>query len=168
VHHSNNLNDTEDQETPTYASIAGSSSASGDALDQPSSTQLINLPDTGMRQRRPHNNAQSNKRERTPKINRTPRTVTAPSTIASIARGVCTDILSPIVGNMCVHNSSEEVSPANSNDPKELKTREPDIEEGIQRNNINVPSVEESKSPGTELNIQSSSSSSHQPVHTRT
>ena len=168
IHRLNNLNDTEDQEAPTYASIAGSSSASGDAIDQPNSTQLTKLPDTGMRQRRSHDSTQSNKRERTPKIDRTPRTATTPSTIASVARGVCTDVLSPIVGNMYVHNSSEEVSPANSNDPEELKTREPDIEEGIQHNDVNVPSVEKSKSPGTDLNVQSSSSSSHQPIHTRT
>jgi len=54
------------------------------------------------------------------------------------------------------------------NDPEELRTREPDIDEGVQHNDTNVQSVEESKSPGTDLNIQSSSSSLHQPVHTRT
>jgi len=106
--------------------------------------------------------------------------------MASIARDVCTNILSPIVGNMCVHNSSEEVSPANSNDSetkqtsstqptvgvdtqvKESKTREADIEEGVQKTNTNIQSVEESKSQETDINIQSSSSSSHQPVYTRT
>jgi len=160
------LVDADAHQAPTYASVAGSNSASGDATDQPNSTHLTNLPDAGMRQRRPHSSAQSNKRERTPKIDRAPKTVTTPSTIASVARGVCTDVLSPIVGNMHVHNSSEEVSPANSNDPEELKNREPDIEEGVV--NTSIPSAEESKSPGTELNIQSSSSSSHQPVHTRT
>jgi len=49
--------------------------------------------------------------------------------MASIARDVCTDILSPLVGNKYEHNSSEEVSPANSNDSEieESKTQEPDI-----------------------------------------
>jgi len=106
--------------------------------------------------------------------------------MASIARDVCMDILSPIVGKMYEHNSSEEVSPANLNDSeikqksstqptvgvdtqvKESKTREPDIEEGVQETNTDIQSVKESKSQETDINIQSSSSSSHQPVCTRT
>jgi len=90
--------------------------------------------------------------------------------MASIARDVCTDILSPIVDNMYVHNSSEEVSPANSNDSEieESKTREPNIEEGVPETNTDIWSVEESKSQETDVNIQSSSSSSHQPVYART
>jgi len=90
--------------------------------------------------------------------------------MASIARNVCTDILSPIVGNVYMHSSSEKVSPANSNDSKieESKTREPDIEEGIRETNTDIWSVGESKSQETDVNIQSSSSSSHQPVYTRT
>jgi len=61
--------------------------------------------------------------------------------MASIARNVCTDILSPIVGDAYVHkSSSEEVSPANSNDPEleESKTPEPDIEEGIRETNTGI------------------------------
>jgi len=90
--------------------------------------------------------------------------------MASIARNVCTDILSPIVGNTYMHSSSEEVSPTNSSDSKieESKTQEPDIEEGIQETNTSIRSIEESKSQETGINIQSSSSSSHQPVYTRT
>jgi len=47
------------------------------------------------------------------------------------------------VGNMYEHNSSEEVSPTNSNDSKieEWKTREPDIEEGVQETNTNIWSI---------------------------
>jgi len=97
----NNTNGTEDQEPRTYASVASSSSGSGNEDDQPSFTKLTKPPDTGMRQRQPRTDTQSNKRERTPKTKRTPRdhAVTAPSTMASIARDVCTDILSPLVGN---------------------------------------------------------------------
>jgi len=125
-----------------------------------------------MRQRRTSADTQSDKRDRTPKTKRTSKgqAVTTPSMMASIARNVCTDILSPIVGNAYVHNSSEEVSPANSNDPEleESKTPEPDIEEGIRETNTGIRSVEESKSQETEINIQSSSSSSHQPPSSRT
>jgi len=52
-----------------------------------------------------------------------------------MARNVCTEILSPLVGDGYVHkSSSEEVSPTNSNDPEleESKISGPDIEEGIQ------------------------------------
>jgi len=132
----NNTNGTEDQGPCTYASVASSSSGSDDAGNQPSFTKLTKLPDTGMRQRRPRADTQSNKRDRTPKTKRTPKSqaVSTPKTMASIARNVCTEILSPIVGNNYVHNSSEEVSPANSNDPdlEESKISGPDIEEGIQ------------------------------------
>jgi len=89
------------------------------------------MADIGMRQRRSHIGTHSNKRERTPKTKRAPKDQAAstPSTMASIARDVCTDILSPLVGNKYEHNSSEEVSPANSNDSEieESKTQEPDI-----------------------------------------
>jgi len=170
--HPTNTHGIEDQEPRTYASIASSSSGSGDADDQPSFTKLTKLPDTGMRQRQTSADIQSNKRDRTPKTKRTLKNqaVNAPNTMASIARNVCTKILSPIVGNNYVHNSSEEVSPANSNDLdlKESKIPGPDIEEGIQEINTGIQSVEESKSQETEINIQSSSSSSHQPVYTRT
>jgi len=90
--------------------------------------------------------------------------------MASIARDVCTDILSPLVGDRYEHNSSEEVSPANLNNPEleESKIPEPDIEEGIQETNTGIQSIEVSKSQETEINIQSSSSSSHHPVCTRT
>jgi len=125
-----------------------------------------------MRQRRTSADVQSNKRDRTPKTKRTLKNqaVNTPKTMASIARSVCTEILSPIVGNNYVHNSSEEVSPANSNDLdlEESKISGPDIEEGIQEIDTGIRSVEESKSQETEINIQSSSSSSHQPVCTRT
>jgi len=135
----NNTNGTEDQEPCTYASVASSSSGSDDAGDQPSFAKLTKLPDTGMRHRRISNDTQPNKRDRTPKTKRTSKgqAVTTPNTMASIARNVCTDILSPIVGNAYVHSSSEEVSPTNSSDSKveESKTREPDIEEGIQETN---------------------------------
>jgi len=168
----NNANGTEDQEPRTYASVASSSSGSDDAGDQPSFAKLTKLPDTGMRQRQCCTDTQSNKQDRTPKTKHAPRdnSVTTPSTMASLARNVCTDILSPIVGNMYVHRSSEEVSPANSNDSEieESKTWEPHIEEGVQETNTNIRSVKESKSQETEINIQSSSSSSHQPVYTRT
>jgi len=121
----NNTNGTEDQGPHTYASVASSSSGSGDSGDQPSFSQLTKLPDTGMRQCQSHTGTQSNKRERTPKTKHTPRdnAVTAPSTMASLARNVCSDILSPIVGNMYVHSSSEEVSPTNSNDSKIEESR---------------------------------------------
>jgi len=168
----NNTDCTEDQEPRTYASVASSSSGSDDAGDQPSFSKLTKLPDTGIRQRRPRTDTQSNKRDRTPKTKRTPKgqAVSTPSSMASIARDVCTDILSPLVGDRYEHNSSEEVSPTNSNDPEleESKIPEPDIEEGIRETNTGIGSVEESKSQETEINIQSSSSSSHQPVYTRT
>ena len=66
------------------------------------------------------------------------------------------------VGNRYEHNSSEEVTPTNSNDSDTDKTppAQPDIEEGVQ--------VEESKSQETEINMQSSSSSSHQPISQQT
>ena len=126
-----------------------------------------------MRQRWASTDAQSNKRDRTPKTKRTPKdqAVSTPKTMASRARNVCTEILSPLVGDGYVHkSSSEEASPTNSNGPdlEESKTLEPDIEEGIQETDTGVRSVEESKSQETEINIQSSSSSSHQPVCTRT
>jgi len=168
----NNTNGTEDQEPRAYASVASSSSGSGDAGDQPSFAKLTKLPDTGMCQRWPHTDTQSNKRERTPKTKRAPKdhAVTTPSTMASIARDVCTNILSPLMGNKYEHNSIEEVSPANLNDSEieESKTREPGIEEGVRETNTDIRSVKESKSQETEINIQSSSSSSHQPVYTRT
>jgi len=172
ISHPTNTNGTEDQEPRTYASIASSSSGSGDAGDQPSFAKLTKLPTTGMRQRWTSTDAQSDKQDRTPKTKRTSKgqTVTTPSTMASIARNVCTEILSPIVGDQYVHkSSSEEVSPANSNDPelKESKTPEPDIEEGIQETNTGIRSVEESKSQETEINIQSSSSSSLFPTRER-
>jgi len=89
----------------TYASVASSSSGSDDAGDQPSFTKLTRLPDTGMRQRWTSTDTQSNKQDRTPKTKRTSKgqAITTPSTMASIARNVCTDILSPIVGNMYVY-----------------------------------------------------------------
>jgi len=88
--------------------------------------------------------------------------VTTPKTVASTASDFCGDILSPIVGKRYEHNSSEEVTPTNSNDSETDKKppAQPDSEEGTQ--------VGESKSQETELNIQSSSSSSHQPVAQRT
>jgi len=55
----NNTNGTEDQEPRTYASVVSSSSGSDDAGDQP--TKLTKPPDTGMRQRRPRADTQSNK-----------------------------------------------------------------------------------------------------------
>jgi len=176
VSHINSPNGTEDKETSTYARVASSSSGSGDADDQPDFTKLSKLPDTGTRQRRSRTNAQSNTRERTPKVKCTPRTrcVTTPSMMASIARDVCTDILSPIVGNVYVHNSSEEVSPANSNDPEiEQNSSTPptvgvDTQVEESKTNTDIQSVEESKSQETDINMQSSSSSSHQPVCTRT
>ena len=60
--------------------------------------------------------------------------------MASIARDVCADILSPLVGNKYEHNSSEEVSPTNLNDSEieESKTREPDIEEGVRETNTEI------------------------------
>jgi len=168
-----NTNGVEDQEPRTYASVASSSSGSGDAGDEPNFAKLTKLPTTGMRQRRASTDTQSDKRNRTPKTKHTSKghALTTPSTMAGIARNVCTDILSPIVGDAYVHkSSSEEVSPANSNDPKleESKTLEPDIEEGIRETNAGIRSVKESKSQETEINIQSSSSSSHQPPSSRT
>ena len=112
------------------------------------------LPDTGMRQRRANATTQSNKRDRTPKAKRAPKDHAAatPSTIASIARNVCTDMLSPFMGDAYAHCSSEDASPANSNDSKadESKT-------------AGTP-----KSPEADIHIQSSSSSSHQPPSSRT
>jgi len=137
-----NANGTEDQGPRTYASVASYSSGSGDSGDQPSFSQLTKLPDTGMRQRRTSAGTQSNKRDRTPKTKRTPKdqAVSTPSTMASIARDVCADILSPLVGNKYEHNSSEEVSPTNLNDSEieESKTREPDIEEGVRETNTEI------------------------------
>jgi len=82
--------------------------------------------------------------------------------VASIASDFCGDILSPIVGKRYEHNSSEEVTPNNLNDSETNKkpSQQPDIEEGVQ--------VEESRSQETEINMQSSSSSSHQPIAQRT
>jgi len=168
----NNTNGTEDQEPRTYDSVASSSSGSDDAGDQPSFAKLTKLPNTGMRQHRTSADTQSNMRDRTPKTKRTPKgqAASTPSSMASVARDVCTDILSPLVGDRYKHNSSEEVPPGNSNDPEleESKIPEPDIEEGIQETNTGIRSIGESKSQETEINIQSSSSSSHQPVYTRT
>jgi len=102
-----------------------------------------------MRQRWTSADVQSNKRDRTPKTKRTLKNqaVNTPTTMASIVRNVCTEILSPIVGNNYVHNSSEEVSPANSNDLdlEESKISGPYIEEGIQEIDTGIQSVEESK-----------------------
>jgi len=116
---------------------------------------MTTLPESAMRRRWAH------KRERTPK-NKSHTSkgqgVATPKTVASIASDFCGDILSPIVGKRYEHNSSEDVTPTNSND-SETDTRppaQPDIEEGVR--------VEESKSQETELNVQSSSSSSHQPI----
>jgi len=50
----NSTNGKEDQEPRTYASVASSSSGSGDAGNQPSFSKLTKLPDTRMRQRGPH------------------------------------------------------------------------------------------------------------------
>jgi len=97
----NNTNGAEDQEPRACASVASSSSGSDDTGNQPSFSKLTKLPDTGMRQRRPRADTQSNKQDRTPKTKRAPRdqAVNAPSTMASVARDVCTDILSPLVGS---------------------------------------------------------------------
>jgi len=116
----NNTDGTEDQGPRTCASVASSSSGSDDAGNQPSFAKLTRLPNTGMCQRRPHADTQSNKRDRTPKTKRAPKghAMSTPSSMASIARDACTDILSPLVGDRCEHNSSEEVSPTNSNDPE--------------------------------------------------
>ena len=126
-----------------------------------------------MHQRRTSTDVQSNKRDRTPKTKRAPKNqaISTPKTMASMARNVCTEILSPLVGDGYVHkSSSEEASPTNSNGPdlEESKTLEPDIEEGIRETDTGIRSVEESKSQETEINIQSSSSSSHQPPSSRT
>jgi len=95
-----------------------------------------------MRQRWTSADVQSNKRDRTPKTKRTLKNqaVNTPKTMASVARNVCTKILSPIVGNNYVHNSSEEVSPANPNDLdlEESKILGPYIEEGIQEINTGI------------------------------
>ena len=107
-----------------------------------------------MRQRQANATTQSNKRNRTPKTKRAPKDQAAatPNTIASIARNVCTDILSPIMGDAYAHNSSEDASPTNSNDSK-----------------VDDPkTVGTSKSPEADIHIQSSSSSSHQPPSSRT
>jgi len=63
VSHLNSPNGTEDKEARTCASVATSSSGSGDADGQPNFTKLTKLPDTGMRQRRSRTDTQSNKRE---------------------------------------------------------------------------------------------------------
>jgi len=149
-----NTSSTEDQGPRTYASVAGSSSGSGDGDDQPDIATLTKLPDTGMRQRRANATIQPNKRDRTPKAKRAPKdqATTTPSAIASIARNVCTDMLSPIMGDAYVHCSSEDACPTNLNDSKadESKT-------------VGTP-----KSPEADIHIQSSSSSSHQPPSSRT
>jgi len=100
---------TEYQEPRTYASVASSSSGSNDTGDQPSFSKLTKLPDTGIRQRQPRTDTQSNKRDTTPKTKRTPKgqAVSTPSSMASIVRDVCTDILSPLVGDRYEHNSSK-------------------------------------------------------------
>ena len=86
------------------------------------------------------------------------RNAATPNTVASIASDVCGDILSPVIGKMYQHNSSEEITPTNLNDSEAGKKSpgQPDIEEGIQ--------VKELKSQETNINIQSSLSSSHQPI----
>jgi len=151
-----NTSSTEDHEPRTYASVASSSSGSGDGNDQPDISTLTKLPDTGMRQRRATatGTTPSNKRDRTPKAKRAPKdqATATPSTVASIARNVCTDMLSPFMGDTYVHCSSDDASPTNSNDSKadESKT-------------AGTP-----KSPDTDIHIQSSSSSSHQPPASRT
>jgi len=120
---------------------------------------MTTLPESGMRRRWAH------KRERTPK-NKAHASkgqgAPTPKTVASIASDFCSDILSPIVGKRYEHNLSEEVTPTNSNDPKTdtKPPAQPDIEEGVR--------VEESKSQETELNIQSLSNSSHQPIAQQT
>jgi len=131
--------------------ILAASSSSSDTDDQPGWTKMTTLPESGMRQRWVH------KRERTPKNNSHAskgQGVATPKTVASIASDFCGDILFPIVGKRYEHNSSEEVTPTNSNDAETdtMPPAQPDIEEGVR--------VEESKSQETELNIQSSSSSS--------
>jgi len=157
--HHNSPNEATDGSPRTYASVA--SSSSGDADDQPGWTKMTTLSGSGIRRRRPNASAQQHKKERTPKSKlHTPKEhgAATPKTVASIASDFCSDILSPIVGKRYEHNSSEEVTPNNSNDSETDKKppAQPDIEEGIQ--------VGESKSQETELNIQSLSSSSHQPI----
>jgi len=162
--HCNSPDNMTGEDMRTYASVASSNSGSADADEQPSWAKLTQLPDAGMRHRRSVTDTKSHKRERTPKNKCTPNTHNAatPNSFASIARDVCSDILSPIVGKRYEHQSSEEVTPANSNDSETDKkpSPQPDIEEGVQ--------VKESKSQETEINIQSSSSSSHQPICQRT
>ena len=83
---------------------------------------MTTLPESAMRRRWAH------KRERTPK-NKSHTSkgqgVATPKTVASIASDFCGDILSPIVGKRYEHNSSEDVTPTNSND-SETDTRPPE------------------------------------------
>jgi len=95
--------------------------------------------------------------------------------VQSIASRLCGDILSPIIGSSYKHHSSEEVTPANSGE-SEADTKPPaqpdisgdtrvddpphDIVEGIP--------VDALESQDTDINLQSSSSSSHQPPSSRT
>jgi len=162
--HHNSPGNVTGEDKRTYASVASSNSGSADADEQPNWARLTPLPDAGMRQRRAVAGTKAHKRERTPKDKRAPNThnVATPNSIVSIAKDVCGDILSPIVGGKYKHNSSEEVTPNNSNNSETDKkpSPQPDIKEG--------GGVEESKSQETDINMQSSSSSSHQPISQRT
>jgi len=166
ISHHNSADDATGEDARTYTSVASSNSGSDDAGEQPSWAKLTPLPDSGMCQWRSVAGTKVHKRERTPKSKRTPnaRNTATPNSIASIAtsRDVCGDILSPVVGRKHEHNSSEEATPTDSNGSETDKkpSAQPDIEEGVQ--------VKESKIQETEINMQSSSSSSHQPIWQRT
>jgi len=142
-------------------------------------------PDEGMRQQRQRLQAakqsdKTGKREHPLKGNfksrqQSSQKVNTPKSVTHAATDICGDILSPFLGDRYKHRSSEEVSPANSKD-SDADTKPPaqpdfagdtrtggsprDIEEGTQ--------VDESKSQDTDINLQSSSSSSHQPPSSRT
>jgi len=146
------------EDTRTHASVASSSSGSSDALDQLGWSTMTKL--SGLRHRQSAAGTQPHKRERTPK-NKS-RTLATPNTATSIANDVCSATLSPIMGKMYKHNSSEEVSVTNLSNPEADKKplAQPDIEEGIR--------VKESKRQETDINIQSSLSSPHPPIAQRT
>jgi len=171
----------------SYADVAGATSNLADVDDPPTWT-LTPLPDKGMRQRRiqsaearkqrlqsAQHSDQTGKREHPIKGNfssRQPRDkqVTTPMSVQSIASSICGDILSPIIGDRYKHQSSEDVTPTNSGELDEV-TKPPaqpdisgdtrvddpphDIVEGIP--------VDALASQDTDINLQSSSSSSHQP-----
>jgi len=176
----------------SYADVASTTSSPA-ADGDPTPWALTPLPDAGMRQRRIQSAAarkqrlqsaqhsdQTGKREHPIKGNfssRQPRDkqATTPMSVQSIAHNICGEILSPFVLGKYTHQSSEEVSPANSGELEDdtKPPAQPDISgdaraEDPPHDIVEGIPVDALETRDTDINLQSSSSSSHQPPCSRT